>query len=85
MDILLESLLNSWDALYELQEKTLEHMPEYTQAYREFHSFDDRIRSALGADHIRYDTAFSDYLAISGRAALLTGAHAALRLLTSLL
>lgn len=89
MDTLLYSLLSEWDDLNQLQYDILRKLPDYRAIEQTHTALDEELRRALGEDperlYRRYDRAMGEYLSINHRASLLTGAHATLRLLTSLL
>ena len=74
-----------WPHLDRLQAEILESQSDYDTIKRDHAHFDAQIQEALGDDYYRYDDALGAYLALHSRAAMLTGAHAALRLLISLL
>lgn len=75
----------NWPHLDRLQEEILTSQPDYDLIKRDHARFDERVQEALGDDYYHYDDALGAYLALHSRAAMLTGAHAALRLLISLL
>lgn len=89
MDTLLQSLMHDWAQLYQLRDDMLKRMPEYPAIEQNYRRLDDEVERALGAEgkklYSRYEDALGAYLSVCDRASLLCGAHAALRLLVTLL